>query len=97
LARRVRDLLGVGAVVATLGPDGLEWCDGTGSGRVAARAVEVYDVAGAGDTVVTVLAMAFARGAPIAEAARVASLAASIVVGKLGVATASLDELRPHC
>jgi D-beta-D-heptose 7-phosphate kinase/D-beta-D-heptose 1-phosphate adenosyltransferase len=97
LARRVRDRLGVGAAVATLGPDGLEWCDGTGSGRVAARAVEVYDVAGAGDTVVTVLAMAFARGAPIAEAARVASLAASIVVGKLGVATASLDELRSLC
>lgn len=97
LARRVRDRLGVGAVVATLGPDGLEWCDQEGSGRVAARAVEVYDVAGAGDTVVTVLAMALARGAKIAEAAQVASLAASVVVGKLGVATASLEELRPLC
>lgn len=59
-----------------------------------AHAREVYDVTGAGDTVVATLAAALAAGADLPEAVALANWAASIVVGKLGTATASLAELR---
>ncbi|MGI6456156.1 MAG: D-glycero-beta-D-manno-heptose-7-phosphate kinase [bacterium] len=54
----------------------------------------VFDVTGAGDTVVSVLAMALASGASTEEAARLANRAAGIVVGKIGTATVKLEELR---
>ncbi len=59
-----------------------------------ARAREVFDVTGAGDTVIAVLAAAFAAGADITQAAALANIAAGIVVGKLGTATVSAPELR---
>ncbi len=55
---------------------------------------EVYDVTGAGDTVISTLAAALAAGQPLAEATALANLAAGIVVGKLGTATVSVAELR---
>jgi len=58
-----------------------------------ARAREVFDVTGAGDTVVAVLAAAAAAGLPSEQAAVLANLAAGIVVGKLGTATVSREEL----
>jgi D-beta-D-heptose 7-phosphate kinase/D-beta-D-heptose 1-phosphate adenosyltransferase len=58
-----------------------------------ARAREVYDVTGAGDTVIAVLAAALASGAGLEQATALANMAAGIVVGKLGAATASVDEL----
>ncbi|WP_295389024.1 bifunctional D-glycero-beta-D-manno-heptose-7-phosphate kinase/D-glycero-beta-D-manno-heptose 1-phosphate adenylyltransferase HldE [uncultured Thiodictyon sp.] len=57
------------------------------------RAREVYDVTGAGDTVVATLALALAAGAPPPEAVRLANAAAGIVVGKLGTATTTVAEL----
>ena len=57
------------------------------------EAREVYDVTGAGDTVIATFAAALAAGQDFAHAARVANLAAGIVVGKLGTATASTAEL----
>jgi D-beta-D-heptose 7-phosphate kinase/D-beta-D-heptose 1-phosphate adenosyltransferase len=59
-----------------------------------AKAREVFDVSGAGDTVVATLALAHAAGASIPEAARVANYAAGIVVGKMGTAVVSAAELR---
>jgi bifunctional ADP-heptose synthase (sugar kinase/adenylyltransferase) len=59
----------------------------------AVRATEVFDVTGAGDTVIAVLTLALVAGLPIKRAAEMASAAASVVVRKLGVATASPDEL----
>lgn len=59
-----------------------------------ARGREVFDVTGAGDTVIAVLAAAVAAGAGLAEAADLANIAAGIVVGKLGTATVSAPELR---
>lgn len=59
-----------------------------------ARAREVFDVTGAGDTVIGVLAAALAAGAALAEAADLANLAAGLVVGKVGTATVSPPELR---
>jgi len=54
---------------------------------------QVFDVTGAGDTVLSVLALAIASGAAVQDAARLANLAAGVVVGKLGTATLSPAEL----
>jgi D-beta-D-heptose 7-phosphate kinase/D-beta-D-heptose 1-phosphate adenosyltransferase len=54
---------------------------------------QVFDVTGAGDTVLSVLAVAAAAGAPLADAARLANTAAGVVVGKLGTASVSPPEL----
>ncbi|WP_461482054.1 bifunctional D-glycero-beta-D-manno-heptose-7-phosphate kinase/D-glycero-beta-D-manno-heptose 1-phosphate adenylyltransferase HldE [Porticoccus sp.] len=59
-----------------------------------ARAREVFDVTGAGDTVISVLAAAMAAGEQMPEAVAMANIAAGIVVGKLGTATVSMPELR---
>lgn len=61
---------------------------------IPAHAREVYDVTGAGDTVIAVLAAALATGIGWRDAAQLANLAASVVVGKLGTATASIAELQ---
>lgn len=58
-----------------------------------ARAKEVYDVTGAGDTVIGVLALALAAGAQYKEATSLANHAAGIVVGKVGTSTVSQEEL----
>ena len=60
---------------------------------VPTAAREVYDVTGAGDTVIATLALMLAAGASLTEAAVLANHAAGIVVGKLGTATAGADEL----
>lgn len=60
---------------------------------VATTAREVYDVTGAGDTVIATLAAALSTGATMLEAANLANHAAGIVVGKVGTATASAEEL----
>jgi D-beta-D-heptose 7-phosphate kinase/D-beta-D-heptose 1-phosphate adenosyltransferase len=61
---------------------------------LSAAAREVSDVTGAGDTVIAVLALGLAAGAPLAEAANLANLAAGLVVGRFGPAAPSPDELR---
>lgn len=58
------------------------------------RALDVFDVTGAGDTVIGVMAAALAAGESLVSAARFANLAAGIVVGKLGAETVSVPELR---
>jgi bifunctional ADP-heptose synthase (sugar kinase/adenylyltransferase) len=57
------------------------------------RAREVYDVSGAGDTVIAALAVMLAAGADLLDAVRVANRAAGIVVGKLGTAVVQPEEL----
>lgn len=61
--------------------------------RVAAQAREVYDVSGAGDTVIATLAVMLASGADLQQAVEVANRAAGIVVGKLGTAVVSREEI----
>lgn len=58
------------------------------------RARDVFDVTGAGDTVVAVLGAGLACGLSLADATALANLAAGVVVGKLGTATVSMEELR---
>jgi D-beta-D-heptose 7-phosphate kinase/D-beta-D-heptose 1-phosphate adenosyltransferase len=65
--------------------------------HIPARAREVFDVTGAGDTVVAVYSMALLRGLSPLEAARLANTAAGIVVGKVGTAVVTPEELRLAC
>ncbi len=86
--------LGCEAVLMTLGEDGMALCERTGRRtRIPTVAQEVFDVAGAGDTVIATFTLALAGGASMPEAAILANHAAGIVVGKLGVAAASPEEL----
>jgi D-beta-D-heptose 7-phosphate kinase/D-beta-D-heptose 1-phosphate adenosyltransferase len=61
--------------------------------HVPAAAREVFDVTGAGDTVVATMALALAAGGTVPEAAALANCAAGVVVGKVGTAQASPDEV----
>ena len=91
-------------LLITLGEDGMclfERTSRRGGARQGVRrlliptvAQEVFDVAGAGDTVIAAFTLALAGGAPMAQAARIANHAAGIVIGKLGVAVATPEELR---
>ena len=63
---------------------------------IPAQALEVYDVSGAGDTVIAVMATMIAMGETLTEAMRTANRAGGIVVGKLGTATVSFEELFPN-
>ena len=83
------------AVLITLGEDGMALYEKNGSlTQIPTAAREVYDVSGAGDTVIAVFGLALAAGAKMREAAILSNLAAGIVVGKLGTATVTLTELR---
>ncbi len=93
-AKVIREKLGCDAVLVTRGDRGMMLLEGDREPvyvKTAAR--EVYDVTGAGDTVIAALAGALATGATMLEAAAFANHAAGIVVGKVGTATASADEL----
>ena len=86
-AGRVMHQSGLGAVLVTRGEKGMSLVEAAGSAlHLPAEAREVFDVSGAGDTVVATLAVAMAAGASLAEAARLANLAGGIVVGKVGTA-----------
>lgn len=86
--------LACAAVLITLGEDGMWLFEQQGrQARIPTVAQEVFDVAGAGDTVIATFTLALASGATMEQAARMANYAAGIVVGKLGVATASPQEL----
>ena len=90
----IRQKLGCDAVLITRGDRGMMLLEGDGEPvyvKTAAR--EVYDVTGAGDTVIAALAAALAAGTSMLEAATLANHAAGIVVGKVGTATATADEL----
>jgi rfaE bifunctional protein kinase chain/domain len=93
-AQLLREKLNCDAVLITRGSDGMMLVEGDGEPvYVGTAAREVYDVTGAGDTVIATLAAAMAAGASMLEAANLANQAAGIVVGKVGTATASSEEL----
>jgi D-beta-D-heptose 7-phosphate kinase/D-beta-D-heptose 1-phosphate adenosyltransferase len=92
---RLRRRIGGGAVVVTRGGEGMTVFEAEGAGvdvRTVAR--EVFDVQGAGDTSIAALALALRAGATLLEAAVLANAAAGVVIGKVGTATASADEVR---
>ena len=93
-ATKVMREAGADAVLAKRSEKGMVLVEASGAVHFeAARAREVYDVTGAGDTVIAVLALARAGGYPLPQAMRLANTAAGIVVSKLGTATVELDEL----
>src|SRR5204862_3498263 len=93
-ATRVMRDAEVGAILATRSEKGMVLVESSGGVHLeAAQAREVFDVSGAGDTVIAVLALACASGHKLPQAMRLANTAAGIVVSKLGTATVELDEL----
>lgn len=91
---RLRDRLEAGAVVVTMGSEGIAWLDEEGYGEEpAANRSEVFDVTGAGDTVIAVLAMARAAGLSLAEACHLANVAAGLVVRVAGNYAPTAEEL----
>lgn len=82
------------ALLITRGEHGMTLIEATGDSlTLAARAPEVYDVTGAGDTVIAVLGAALAAGSKLREAAYLANLAAGIVVGQLGATCVTPTQL----
>lgn len=82
-------------ILITRGEKGMSLFEKNGNiTHIPTKAKEVYDVTGAGDTVVAVVTMALASKAGMKEAALLANYAAGIVVGKLGTATVTVSELK---
>lgn len=92
-SQKLRCELGLEALLVTRSEEGMTlFCEGA-THHQAAQALEVFDVSGAGDTVIATLAVMLAAGADWDEAIRTANIAASIVVGKLGTAVVTREEL----
>ncbi|MET0352254.1 MAG: D-glycero-beta-D-manno-heptose-7-phosphate kinase [Rhizobacter sp.] len=94
-AEKLRRELGLEGLVLTRSEEGMSLFDAQGHTQVPAQAREVFDVTGAGDTVIATLAVMLAAGVPLREAMPIANRAGSIVVGKFGTASVSYDELFP--
>ncbi len=93
-ARHLQEELSIESILITQGSQGMTLFDGRKEPKqIPAQAREVYDVSGAGDTVVATLATSLAAGIRLSEACKLANAAAGIVVGKVGTATVSAEEL----
>ena len=84
---------GIEAVLVTRAKDGMTLVTNAGAEHLEAMKREVFDVSGAGDTVVAVLAAAIGAGVALADAAAIANAAAGVVVGKVGTAAVEKSEL----
>lgn len=84
---------GVEAVLATRSEQGMSLVDADAAHHLPARARDVYDVSGAGDTVAAAMAAGLSLGAPALETARFANTAAGVAVGKVGTAAAFASEI----
>ncbi len=91
---RLRKELGLEALLVTRSEEGMTLFRDGEALHEPAQAREVYDVSGAGDTVIASMAVMLASGADMHAAMRIANRTAGIVVGKLGTAVVQLDELR---
>jgi rfaE bifunctional protein kinase chain/domain len=92
-AQALRQRLQIESLVLTRSEQGISLFDDAGHMHVPAQAREVFDVTGAGDTVIATLAAMLAAGMSVREALPVANRAGGIVVGKFGTATVSYQEL----
>jgi rfaE bifunctional protein kinase chain/domain len=94
-ARQIMKYLDLESLLVTLGEAGMRLFEESGAQtHIPTVAQEVFDVSGAGDTVIAVFTLALAGGATKLEAAHIANYAAGIVVSKLGTATTSRAELQ---
>jgi D-beta-D-heptose 7-phosphate kinase/D-beta-D-heptose 1-phosphate adenosyltransferase len=94
IARELRETHSLEHVLVTLGPDGMRLFSQDGDQSFTNVVREVYDVSGAGDTVIATFAASVCAGSDAVEAARCANAAAGIVVGKIGTYPVSTDELQ---
>jgi rfaE bifunctional protein kinase chain/domain len=92
-AQSLREELGLQALLLTRSEEGMSLYTANEVLHVHANAREVFDVSGAGDTVIATMAVMLGAGATMAEALATANRAGGIVVGKLGTATVTRDEL----
>lgn len=92
-AHNLREQLGLDAVLLTRSEEGMTLFDGQGQLHVSAQAREVFDVTGAGDTVIATMAALVAAGVSMRDALPLANRAGGLVVGKFGTATVSYEEL----
>ena len=92
-AHNLRKQLQLDAVLLTRSEEGMTLFDAEGVAHIAAQAREVFDVTGAGDTVIATLAALVAAGMSLREAMPWANRAGGVVVGKFGTATVSYEEL----
>ncbi|KQP43128.1 D-glycero-beta-D-manno-heptose-7-phosphate kinase [Pseudorhodoferax sp. Leaf274] len=92
-AQRLRGELALDGLLVTRSEEGMTLYDEHGEAHVAAQAREVFDVTGAGDTVIATMAALVAAGCSLRDAMPMANKAGAIVVGKFGTATASYEEL----
>jgi rfaE bifunctional protein kinase chain/domain len=93
-AQALRGQLDLEALLVTRSEEGMSLFTDGGTVAFPAVAREVFDVSGAGDTVIATVATLLAAGAPMTDAVRIANEAAGVVVGKLGTAVVHPDELR---
>ena len=93
-AQELRHSLGIQALLLTRSEEGMSLFTDQGVSHVRAQAREVFDVSGAGDTVIATLAVALAAQWPLDRAMALANRAGGIVVGKLGTATVTSEELQ---
>ncbi len=94
-AQKLRQAQGFGAILLTRSGEGISLFDERGHLQVPALAREVFDVTGAGDTVIAVLAVLLACGVGLRDALPVVNRAGGIVVGKFGAANLGYEELYP--
>lgn len=92
-AQQLREALNLQSILLTRSEEGMTLFDAQGQTSVAAQAREVFDVTGAGDTVIASMAALVAAGLELRQAMPLANKAGSIVVGKFGTATVSYEEL----
>jgi len=92
-AQALREAHGLDALLLTRSEDGMSLFDAAGHLQVPAQAREVFDVTGAGDTVIATLAAMLGAGLSLREAMPIANRAGGIVVGKFGTASVSYEEL----
>ena len=92
-AHNLRQELDIGALLLTRSEEGMSLFDAEGELHISAQAREVFDVTGAGDTVIATMAALVAAGMPLRDAMPLANRAGGIVVGKFGTATVSYQEL----
>ena len=92
-AQALRSDLGLSALLVTRAEEGMSLYSESGALTIPAQSREVFDVSGAGDTVIATLGVLLAAGASLPNAVRVANEAAGVVVGKFGTAVAHPNEL----
>ena len=92
-ANNLRQDAGIGAILLTRAADGMTLYANPTAHHIHAKAKAIYDVTGAGDTVMAALAVMLSQGKSLIEAATIANYAAGIVVGKFGTATVTMQEI----